>query len=179
MNGSAIMSAGFLAMNLFAAGLACAQPSKSTPATPPAGFSFDGSWTCSGAFQSGRLHRSHFEGNTILAGTWTELTEQDIEPATGFLGKYLIGYDPLKRVVVEYLASNLEAVISTSDDGWKGSELTLTSEEMHFPSVPYERTRTTLRVIDAKTFSLDWQIAKSALNPKWVTGDHLTCKREE
>jgi hypothetical protein len=167
-----------LIVTLFSFTLAHAQVPKLSPATPPPDFKFDGSWSCLGTFQGGKLHRSHYEGKTILAGTWTELTEQDIEPATGFVAQYLIGYDPLKKIVVEFAASNFEAGISSSEEGWKGNELTLTSEVMHYPSVPYEQTRSVFHLIDAKTFSMDWQIAKNAADPKWITGDHLTCKSD-
>jgi len=129
-------------------GVAVSQTPTRTPATPPVGFTFDESWSCRGTFQNNKQHLSHYEGKTILAGTWTELTEQDSEPAPGYVAKYLIGYDSLKKLVVDFGADNSGAQVSSSDTGWVGNGLALTSEVMHYPQVPYEQTRKVFRVVD-------------------------------
>jgi hypothetical protein len=51
----------------------------------------------------------------ILGGKWLELTEQDIEPATGSLVKYLIGYDSQQQPLVEFNANDFGAATYTSE----------------------------------------------------------------
>jgi len=86
---------------------------------------------------------------------------------------------PLKKIVVDFGSTNSDAQVSSSDTGWVDNELALISEVMHYANVPYEQTRTAFRIEDPKTFNVDWQITKSAKDPKWVTGDHLVCKHED
>jgi D-alanyl-D-alanine carboxypeptidase len=73
---------------------------------PEGGPDFTGAWICEGTFPNHQVHRSNFTGAVILGGQWSELTELDTEPATGALAKYLIGYDPQQKQLVELDASS-------------------------------------------------------------------------
>ena len=77
---------------------------------PPNGFQFSG-----------------FTGDVILGDKWIELTEHDIEPATGYLAKYLIGNDPQQKRIVEFDANNFAAAVYSSEEGWQDHVLTMTS----------------------------------------------------
>src|SRR5580698_3916328 len=68
---------------------ASAQDRKPLPAVPPGDFQFEGTWDCADSMGNGKTHKSVFTGSVILDGKWLELTERDIEPATGYLAKYL------------------------------------------------------------------------------------------
>ncbi len=74
-----------------------ARGQNATPAStpfPPQPFDFTGSWDCTGAFVNGKTHHTTFQGAMVLGGKWLQLQEQDVEPKTGYLATYLIGYDP-------------------------------------------------------------------------------------
>ena len=162
---------------LFASTLpALAQDSKPLAAIPPGNFQFEGTWDCAGSMGNGKTHKSVFTGSVILGGKWLELTERDIEPATGYLAKYLIGYDPQQKRLVEFDANNFGAATYSSADGWVNGVLTMTSPVSEKTKASYVVNRFLYSIADSDTFSMDWQVAKtSALN--WTPGDHLVCKR--
>jgi hypothetical protein len=78
-----------------------AQDSTALSAIPPEGFQITGTWDCEGTFRNNQVHKSIFTGAVILGGKWLELTEQDTQPTTGYLAKYLIGYDSQQKHLVE------------------------------------------------------------------------------
>ncbi len=63
---------------------------------------------CAGAFGNGKPHRSSMTGSVVIGAKWLELTEQDIEPATGYIAQYLIGYDAQQKSLVEFDANNCQ-----------------------------------------------------------------------
>lgn len=154
---------------------ACAQETKSLSVFPPDGFQFTGTWDCTGSFRNAQLHKATFSGAVILGGKWLELTEKDVEPATGYVAKYLIGYDPQQKHLVEFDANNFGAATYASEDGWHNSVLTMTSPVSQDAKVPYVANRFLYSVIDPNTFSVDWQISRTAVLD-WKTADHLACK---
>jgi hypothetical protein len=157
------------------ASLSTAQEKKSLSAIPE-GFQFVGAWDCEGTFRNTKVHKAVFTGTLILGGKWLELTEQDVEPVTGYLAKYLIGYDPRQKRLVEFDANNFGAATYTSEDGWQNHVLTMTSPISDDPKAPYAGDRFLYSITGLNTFSVDWQISKTAtLN--WTQADHLTCKR--
>jgi len=171
------VSAVFLVM-LSAANLssAHAQAANTPSILPPNGFQFDGAWACEGSFGNGKAHRSKFTGTIVLGGKWIELTEQDTLPPTGYLAKYLLGFDPSQKRFVEFDANNFGAATYASSDGWENSALTMTSPISDDPKAPYAANRFVYTVTSSATFTVDWQISKTAAL-SWVTSDHLTCKR--
>ena len=50
-----------------------------------------------------------------------------MEPATGYVAKYLIRYDPRQKRLVEFDANNFGAATYASGDGWQNHVLTMTS----------------------------------------------------
>jgi hypothetical protein len=153
-------------------------PAQEKPlvAIPADGFQFTGTWDCEGAFGNGKVHKSIFTGAVILDGKWLELTEKDVQPATGYLAKYLIGYDSQQKHLVEFDANNFGASTYVSEDGWQNSVLTLTSSISQDAKTPYVANRFLYSVTGQDTFTMAWQVSKTAaLN--WVQADHLACKR--
>ena len=142
----------------------------------PDDFDFRGDWSCAGAFASGKVHRSTFSGAVVVGGKWLELSETDLEPATGYMAKYLIGYDAQQKHLVEFDANNFSAATYTSDDGWKDHVLTMTSP-VASQSSSYAANRFVYMITDANTFTVDWQISKTA-NLNWSASDHLVCHRQ-
>ena len=152
-----------------------AQENKSPSALPAEGFRFTGTWDCEGTIRNTQLHKATFTGATILGGKWLELTEQDVQPATGYLAKYLIGYDSQQKHLVEFDANNFGAWTYVSEDGWQNNVLTMTSPISQDPKAPYAANRFRYSIIGQDTFTVDWQISRTAaLN--WVQTDHLVCK---
>ncbi|MGD0734384.1 MAG: hypothetical protein ABR976_04520 [Terracidiphilus sp.] len=145
-------------------------------AVPDGGFKFQGTWDCSGAFGNGKTHRSTYSGSVILGGKWLELSEQDIEPATGYLAKYLIGYDAERKRLVEFDANNFSAATYSSANGWQNGVLTMTSPVSEDAKAPYAANRFVFSVSAPDSFTVDWQIEKTAAS-NWITSDHLVCKR--
>jgi len=141
----------------------------------PEGFSFNGTWDCTGSFRNQKLHRATFTGAAILGGKWLELTEQDVEPATGYMAKYLIGYDSQQNHLVEFDANNFGAATYTSADGWQNQVLTMTSSISDDTKAPYAANRFLYSITGADTFAVDWQISKTA-TLRWTPADHLACK---
>jgi hypothetical protein len=153
-----------------------AQEIKSLSAIPPEGFRFTGTWDCTGTFRDARVHKATFTGAIILADKWLELTEQDVEPATGYVAKYLIGYDAQQKRLIEFDANNFGAATYASDDGWQNHVLTMTSPVSEDAKASYAANRFLYSIKGQDTFLVDWQISKTgALN--WVPADHLTCQR--
>ena len=143
--------------------LVSAQDRKALTAIPPGGFQFAGTWNCTGAMGNGKPHRSTFTGNVILG--------------TGYLAKYLIGYDSQQKRLVEFDANNFGAATYSSADGWVDGVLTMTSAVTDDLKAPYAANRFLYAIAPADTFTMEWQISKtSALN--WTRGDHLVCKRD-
>jgi hypothetical protein len=116
-----------------------AEEKKSLSAIPE-GFQFGGTWDCEGTFRNDKVHKAVFTGAIILAGKWLELSEQDIEPATGYLAKYLIGYDPQQKRLVEFDANNFGAATYSSEEGWQNRVLTMTSPTSEDPKLPTPAT---------------------------------------
>lgn len=152
-----------------------AKPAADLAAVPDQ-FKFQGSWECTGAFGNGKVHRSTFTGDVILGGKWIELAEQDVEPSTGYLAKYLIGYDSQQKRIVEFDANNFGAATYSSAEGWQNRTLTLTSPVTDDPGAPYAANRFIFSITAPDTFTMDWQVSKHAAL-QWVPGDHLACKR--
>jgi len=143
----------------------------------PEGFDFKGNWSCAGTFRNNRVHLSTFTGAVILAGKWLELTETDVEPATGYVAKYLIGYDPQQKQLVEFDANNFGAATYSSAEGWVNHVLTMTSPVSAEGKPAYVANRFLYSISGADTFTIDWQISKTAAL-EWTTADHLVCKRQ-
>lgn len=155
---------------------AAAQDSKTLSAVPPTGFNFTGNWDCEGTFRNNQVHKSIYIGEAILGGKWLELSEQDTQPATGYLAKYLIGYDPQQKRLVEFDANNFGAATYSSEEGWQNGVLTMTSPISQDSKAPYAANRFVYSVTGMDSFTVDWQISRTAtLN--WVAADHLACKR--
>jgi hypothetical protein len=142
----------------------------------PASFQFAGSYTCEGSFRNGKVHRSTYTGAVTLAGKWLQLTERDVEPATGYVAEYLIGYDPQQKKLVEFDANNFGAATYTSDASWSNGALTMTSPVSPDPKAPYAANRFVYSLSSANSFTVDWQISRTP-GGEWVQADHLACKR--
>jgi len=154
---------------------AFAQDAKPLSAVP-SNFQFSGTWDCEGAFANKQVHKSTYTGATILGGKWLELSEEDLQPATGYLAKYLIGYDPQQKKLVEFDANNFGAAVYSSDEGWQNNTLTMTSPISQDPKAPYAANRFVFSITGKDTFSIDWQISKK-IPLEWITADHLGCNR--
>jgi hypothetical protein len=153
-----------------------AQERKALSAIPPEGFQFAGTWDCEGTFGNNQVHKSIFTGTVILGGKWLELTEQDTQPATGYLAKYLIGYDSQQMRLVEFDANNFGAATYFSEEGWQNRALTTTSAVSQNAKAAYAANRFVYSLAGKDTFNVDWQISRTAtLN--WIPADHLVCKR--
>ena len=150
-------------------------PQRLSP-LPPAPFQFTGAWNCQGTFANGKTHRASFTGALILGGKWLQLNETDIEPATGYLAQYLIGYDAQSKRVVEFDANNFGAATYTSEHGWLDNTLTMTSPVAEATGQPYAANRFIYTVAGNDEFHVDWQISRTS-TLDWRPGDHLVCKR--
>lgn len=139
--------------------------------------SVTGTWICKGTFRGGRPHESTYAVSPVLNRTWLELTEHDTLPATGYDAKYLIGYDPDHRRLIEYDANTFGAATYTSVTGWTDGSLTMTSEPAPNTSLPYALNRFHYSVPAAGSLVIDWEISKYADTPVWITADHLMCSR--
>lgn len=153
-----------------------AQEATALSAIPPGGFQFTGSWNCEGAFGNHKVHRSTYTGAVILGGKWLELTEQDVQPATGYLAKYLIGFDPQQKRLVEFDANNFGAATYASEEGWQKDTLTMTSPVSSDAKAPYAANRFVFSVTGKDAFTVDWQVSRTAAL-QWVSSDHLVCRR--
>lgn len=113
----------------------------------------------------------------ILDGKWLELTEKDVEPATGYVAKYLIGYDPQQKQLVEFDANNFGAATYSSTRGWQDHTLIMTSPVSAEGKSAYVANRFLYTTSGLDAFTVDWQISKTA-ELEWETADHLFCKRQ-
>jgi hypothetical protein len=169
---------GFLLALCWWAPMAPASPPESNalPVLPAEGFQFAGKWDCEGTFRNNQVHKSLYTGEVVLGGKWLELSEQDTQPATGYLAKYLIGYDPQQKRLIEFDANNFGAATYSSDEGWKNGVLTMTSPISQDAKTAYAANRFVYSVAEKDAFTIDWQISRTAtLN--WIVADHLSCKR--
>lgn len=134
----------------------------------PNHFSFDGHWTCVGAFPNGKVHRSDYQGRGLFGGALIQLQEIDTQPA-GYKGIYNIGYDAYGKRLVLLQSTNEGSVAYASDDGWQGNTITYTA-------LPAFRKPTGSRFmfqVDSPTrFEVTWQ---QNVSGTWTTGDHLSC----
>lgn len=155
--------------------VAGAQDQKPLSAFPPAPFQFSGTWDCSGTFRNNAAHKSVFTGASIVGDKWLELAEQDVQPATGYLAEYLIGYDSQEKHLIEFDANNFGAAVYTSNEGWQNNVLTMTSRISQDPKAPYAANRFLYSVTGPDSFTVEWQISKTA-DLNWQRGDYLSCK---
>ncbi len=165
-----------LLLGCVCSGLNAAAQETKHPSAIPDGFQFAGAWSCEGAMGNGKVHKSAFTGAVVLDGKWLELAEQDLEPATGYVAKYLIGYDAQRVHLVEFDANNFGAATYTSSEGWTNRILTMTSPISEDAKAPYSADRFVYSIGDSNTFTVDWQVSKDR-GVSWKPGDHLVCKR--
>jgi hypothetical protein len=168
-----------LRVSCFLTVIFCSAASAQQPAAlsvVPPSFQFAGAWSCQGSFGSGKVHRSSYTGSIALGGKWLRLTEQDIEPATGYVAEYLIGYDPQQKKLVEFDANNFGAATYASDAGWSNGVLTMTSPVSQDSNAPWAANQFVYTLSGSDTFTVDWKISKSSAL-QWVQADHLTCRR--
>jgi hypothetical protein len=154
-----------------------AQDAKPISPIPPGNFQFSGTWACEGAFGNKQVHQSMYAGTVILAGKWLELSEADLQPASGYVAKYLIGYDSEHKRLVEFDANNFGAAMYTSEEGWQKNTLTMTSAISQDPKAPYVANRFVYTVTANDTFTVDWQISRKT-PLEWISSDHLSCTRK-
>jgi hypothetical protein len=129
---------------------------------PPSEFQFTGTWNCQGAFRNNKVHRSTYTGAVILGGKWLELTERDTNPASGYVAKYLIGYDPQQKQLVEFDANSFGAGIYSSDTGWQKDMLVMMSPISRDKRLPYAANRFVYSITGSHLFTVDWQISQTA-----------------
>ena len=164
-----------LLCSLVSVPIAAAQEKKPLPVIP-VGFQFTGTWDCEGTFRNSKVHKAVFTGSTVLSDKWLELTELDLQPATGYSAKYLIGYDTQQKRLVEFDANTFGAATYASEEGWQNHVLTMTSPISQEAGVPYAANRFLYSITDQDRFTVDWQISKTTVL-NWVQSDHLACKR--
>jgi hypothetical protein len=155
---------------------AFAQVEPAVSAMPANSFQFTGTWDCAGSFRNGKVHRSTFRTSVILQGKWLELAEQDIEPATGYVAKYLIGYDPQQKQLIEFDANNFGTATYRSEQGWKSGVLMMSSPVTQDAKAPYVADRFVYSIADPDTFRVDWQVRRN-LTSEWSPADQQVCKR--
>jgi hypothetical protein len=161
----------------FAASISRAPAQEKKPlSAAPEGFQFVGTWDCEGTFRNNKVHKAIFTGSLILGDKWLELSEQDVEPTTGYLAKYLIGYDSEQKRLVEFDANNFGAATYSSQEGWQNHVLTMTSPISDDSKAPYAGNRFLYSITGPNTFTVDWQISKTA-TLSWTQADHLACRR--
>jgi hypothetical protein len=134
---------------------------------------FSGTWRCTGQFANGRAHVSNYAAKPVLDGKWLELTETDVDPASGYEAIYLIGFDPAQAALVEYDANTFASAVYTSADGWKDGQLVMTSP-VHASGSRIVQDRFVYQATRSGTFAIDWQVKTSA-DSDWKTSDHLQC----
>jgi hypothetical protein len=138
--------------------------------SPPDGFSFQGSWTCSdqtggGTLRVGRSSNRNGWHPRSLASSWTEIRETDEDTA----GNYFVAYDQDKHQFIMIDADD-PAYAAYSTDGWRGRELTLTSEETQ----RMQRHRFVYKIEDRYQFSVIFAVWESSA---WVTSSSSTCHK--
>src|SRR5215467_12789488 len=132
-----------------------AQDTKSLSALPPDGFTFAGNWDCVGAMHETRVHKAAFTGAVVIGGKWLELSEQDLEPAAGYIAKYLIGYDSQQKRLVEFDANNFGASAYTSNEGWQNRVLTMTSPVDQAGQSGFAANRFVYTIVGSDAFTVD------------------------
>jgi hypothetical protein len=137
---------------------------------PPDGFSFQGSWKCADPAGGGTLKISKPSNgkswhSRSLASTWTEIREADQD----LVGNYFVAYDRDKQQFIMIDADD-PAYATYSTDGWRGRELTLTSEETQ----PMPRHRLVYRIGGRYQFTVIFAVWESAA---WVTSSSSTCHK--
>ena len=153
-----------------------AQSTQPPSPLPPDKFFFTGDWNCVGTFRGDKIHKSAFNGSLILGGTWIELNEEDLVPTTGYKARYLIGYDPAQKRVIEFNANNFGPSLYSSELGWQGNVLTMTSALSSDDKAPYAINRFVYSIITADNFTVDWQVSRTSA-PNWIEADYLSCNR--
>ena len=151
-----------------------AQPATTSPIPSGSGLQFDGGWSCVGAFRNNKTHRAFYTAHLVLDGKWLELTERDLEPATGYVAQYLIGYDPQQARMVEFDANNFGAAIYYSEKGWENGILTMTAPLDGLGKTPRLSDRFVYSITGAGIFQIEWQ-TKTPAASKWNVSDHLRC----
>jgi len=137
---------------------------------PPGGFSFQGSWKCEDPAGGGTLKVSKPSNGSgwyprSLASTWTEIWETDQDLA----GDYFVAYDRDRQQFIMIDADH-PAYAAYSTDGWRGRELTLTSEETQ--RMP--RHRLVYKIEGRDQFGVIFDLWESA---SWVTSSSSTCRK--
>ena len=161
-----------IAVFVLMTGTAIAQTLIPVDATfpPPDGFSFQGSWQCAGPAGGGTLKVSKPSNaknwhSRSLASTWTEIRETDQD----LVGDYFVAYDRDKHQFIMIDAGD-PAYAAYSTDGWRGGELTLTSEETE--RMP--RHRLVYKIESRNQFEVIFGLWESA---SWVTSSSSTCHK--
>jgi len=137
---------------------------------PPDGFSFEGSWKCADPAGGGTLKVSKPSNgkswhSRSLASTWTKIRETDQDLA----GSYFVAYDRDKQQFI-MIDSDDPAYVAYSTDGWRGHELTLTSEDTQ----PMPRHRLVYKIDGRYQFTVIFAVWDSAT---WVTSSSSTCRK--
>ncbi|HLI78044.1 MAG TPA: hypothetical protein VKV02_13950 [Acidobacteriaceae bacterium] len=162
-----------LLFTLYALAAPAQQPLSALPSAP---FQPAGNWNCEGTFRGNKAHKAAFSTRVILDGKWLEIDERDVEPATGYVATYLIGYNSTDKVLVEFDANNYGAAVYTSAAGWESNALTMTSTTSAHSQAPYIADQFTYAITAPDLFTVDWQIQRTA-GAGWIAADHLACKR--
>jgi hypothetical protein len=137
---------------------------------PPDGFSFQGTWKCGDPAGAATLkvgqpsNRSGWRPRS-LASTWTAIRETDQDMA----GNYFVAYDRDKHQFIMIDADG-PASATYSTDGWRGRELTLTSEDTRL----MPRHRLAYKIEGRDQFSVIFAVWESA---SWVTSSSSTCHK--
>jgi hypothetical protein len=145
-------------------------------ASAPAGFNFEGKWTCEGKFmRSGKVHRNVFTGEQALGRKWIKLTETDVEPK-GYIANYLIRYNANKHQMEEVDVNNAGYAVYTGP-GWDGNRLVLTSTEVKNYPTPLPTNRFVYEVMGPETFTFAWEVSKDGA--EWSRSDEVKCGRTQ
>jgi hypothetical protein len=137
---------------------------------PPDGFSFQGSWKCGdpaggGTLKVGKPSNGNSWRPRSLASTWTEIRETDQDMA----GNYFVAYDRDKQQFILIDADD-PAYAAYSTDGWRGRELTLTSEETQ----SMQRHRLVYKIDSRYQFTVSFAVCGSST---WVMSSSSTCRK--
>jgi len=137
---------------------------------PPDGFSFQGTWKCEdpaggGTLKVGKPSNGNGWQRRSLVSTWTEIRETDQD----LIGNYFVAYDRDKLQFIMIDADD-PAYAAYSTDGWRGRELTLTSEETQ----PMQRHRLVYKIDSRHEFTVIFSVWEGAI---WVTSSSSTCHK--
>jgi hypothetical protein len=136
----------------------------------PDGFSFQGSWKCDnlaggGTLKVGKPGNGNSRRPRSLASTWTEIRETDQD----LVGNYFVAYDRDKHQFIMIDADD-PAYAAYSTDGWRGRELTLTSEEAQ----PMQKHRLVYKIDSRYQFTVRFAVWGSST---WVMSSSSTCRK--